>query len=108
MIRKGLKKGKVIWETTFCITLGFIFLVLTIISYFQTHIDDLNPRLLFPYVFLFLTAVIFSSKLRKTGYNILLIIIIFSLILSLLNGIYEFSKTSIIFETEFSRLKGML
>ncbi|CAA7197142.1 hypothetical protein [Chryseobacterium potabilaquae] len=77
-------------DVAFCVINSLVFLAFTIATYFNTHINNLNARLLFPYFFLFLTAVIFSLRTHKKIYNLLFLIAIFSLIASISNGIYEY------------------
>lgn len=70
------------------LNLGIIFLGMTTLSYFIYKIDDLNSRLLLPYIFFIFLFIAMLAKTWKNQY--LLLISYLSIIISILNNIYIF------------------
>lgn len=66
------------------LTIGLIFLMLTLLSYFVTKIDNLNARLLLPFIFFLYIFIAMIVKKKKY----MIVISYLSLILSILDNIY--------------------
>lgn len=79
-------RGKLILKSfhLYFLSMSVIFLIFTLLSYFITKIDDLNARLVLPFIFfLFLTV---SMLIKKKEY--LILIAYLSLILTFADNIY--------------------
>lgn len=70
------------------LNLGIVFLGMNTLSYFIYKIDDLNSRLLLPYIFFIFLFIAIVAKTWKNQY--LLLISYLSLTISILNNIYIF------------------